>query len=129
MGGVRIVDQKIDVGREPGHQYINQGKTLEELIGGRNLQVKYGKRVEEINDVRVWEEIIGNLAMGMVNVTVVWSPNIVILGGSLAKSIDLEKLKMAVSQRLTIYPWVPKIVKAKLLDQAGLWGGLALMDK
>lgn len=127
VGGVRIVNQKIDVKGEPGHQYVNQGKTLEELIGGRSLQIKYGKRIEEIDDAGVWKDIIDNLAMGIVNLTVMWSPDIVILGGSLPKAIDLEKLKTAVSQKLTIYPWVPKIVKAKLGDQAGLWGGLALL--
>jgi len=127
VGGVKIVDQKIENESEPGHQYINGGQTLEKLIGGRSLQIKYGKRVEEIEDPAVWDEIFDNLAMGIVNVTVMWSPGIVILGGSLAKSIDLEKLKMVVSQKLTIYPWVPRIVKAKLADQAGLWGGLRLL--
>lgn len=129
VGGVRIVDQRIDAVSEPGHQYINQGKTLEQLVGGRSLQIKYGKRVEEIDDPTVWEEIIDNLAMGVVNVTVMWSPNIVILGGSLAKSVDFLELKTVVGQRLTIYPWVPKIVKAELADEAGLWGGLAQLDK
>lgn len=127
VGGVRIVEGKIASESEPGHQYIILGKTLEGLVGGRSLQSKYGKRVEEIEDQAVWGEIIDNLAMGIVNVAVMWSPDIVILGGSLAKSIDLEKLKTAVSQKLTIYPWVPKIVKAKLGDQAGLWGGLRML--
>lgn len=129
VGGVRIVNQKIDAKGEPGHQYVNEGKTLEGLIGGRMLQIKYGRRIEEIDDPEAWEKITGNLAMGIVNLAVMWSPDVVVLGGSLVKSLELEKLKTAVSQKLTIYPWVPKIVKAKLGDQAGLWGGLALLAK
>lgn len=137
VGGARIVNKKIDIAAEPGHMITRLNNeagimnyvTLEGLVGGRSLQLKYGKRIEEIEGQEVWEEIIDNLASGIVNVSVMWVPDIVILGGSLAKSIDMEKLKMAVSQKLTIYPWVPKIVKAKLADQAGLWGGLALLEK
>ena len=135
VGGARIVNKKIDIAAEPGHMILisNQESgimnnvTLEGLAGGRSLQLKYGRRVEEIDDSGVWGRIIDNVAMGIVNVTVMWVPDIVILGGSLAKSIDAEKLKTAGSQKLTIYPWVPKIVKAKLGDQAGLWGGLRML--
>ena len=125
VGGARIVNKKIDIAAEPGHMLIKSN--LESLIGGRSLQIKYGKRIEEIQEPAVWEEIIDNLSSGIVNVSVMWVPDVVILGGSLAKSIDLEKVKTAVSQKLTIYPWVPKIVKAKLGDQAGLWGGLRML--
>ncbi|MBI2008384.1 ROK family protein [Candidatus Amesbacteria bacterium] len=127
VGGARIVNQKIDVAAEPGQMIMKSN--LESLIGGRSLQKKYGKRVEEIDDVGVWEEITDNLASGIVNVIVMWTPDAVILGGSLIKSIDVEKLKTTVLQKLTIYPWVPRMVRAKLGDQAGLWGGLALLGR
>lgn len=142
VGGARIVDGKIDtnyLGFEPGHQYIriqnseirNQnegGETLEELVGGRSLEKRHGKRAEEITDPKVWEEVADNLAAGIVNLILLWTPNIVVLGGSVVRSVPWEKMVEGVSARLKVYPWVPQMVRRSLGEKAGLYGGLALLN-
>ncbi len=140
VGGARVVDQKIDenfLGFEPGHQIIqitssksqepSSSRTLEELVGGRNLEKKYGKKADEIQDPWVWEEVSGYLAAGVVNTILMRSPDVVILGGAVIKSLGWDFFVQEVSKHLRVYPWVPPIVRGKLENRAGLYGGLALL--
>lgn len=125
VGGVRIVDQKIDrnsLGFEPGHQIIvPDGRVcscggkghLETYVSGAYLK-------EPIN----WDEVSRYLAVGLHNTIVHWSPNMIVLGGSVMKSIPLDKVKSYLNQYLTIFPACPEIVLAKLGDKGGLYGGL-----
>lgn len=130
VGGARIVDGQIDqtaLGFEPGHQIIEshpQPTDLESFIGGGALEKKYGLKPEQITDPKVWEEVAKNLAIGLNNIIVEWSPEIVILGGSVTNSIPLDKVQTELSQILKIFPHIPPIVKASLGDSAGLVGAL-----
>ena len=54
----------------------------------------------------------------------------VILGGSVMKSIDIAKVRSYLEMLLTVYPRLPAIEKAVLEDEGGLYGGLVyLRDK
>lgn len=130
VGGARIVDGQIDqasLGFEPGYQIIEshpQPTDLESLIGGGALEKKYGLKPAQIADLQVWEEVAKNLAIGLNNIIVEWSPEIVILGGSVSNKIPLEKVRQQLAQVLKIFPHIPPIVKASLGDSAGLVGAL-----
>ncbi|MDP3973231.1 MAG: ROK family protein [Candidatus Daviesbacteria bacterium] len=138
VGGARFVDGKIDqnsLGFEPGHQIIDLdgnecncgGKGhLETYVGGFYLEKKYHKRAEEITDHKVWDEAAKYLAIGLNNTIVHWSPDIVILGGSVANKIPLDATQRYLSQFLTIFPTKPTLVKAQL-DYPGLYGALELI--
>ena len=133
VGGCRIVDGKIDEnsqGFEPGHQIIFSDKniiTLENLVSGTAIEKKYGKKPYEIFDVKIWNNVANNLAYGLHNVAVLWSPDIIILGGSMMKKIGIpvERVKFHLSKILNIFPKPPLIKKSKLGDLAGLYGALA----
>jgi len=139
VGGGRVVNGQIDhnaLGFEPGHQIIvidgNEcncgGKGhLEAYIGGSYLEKIYGKKAEDLADPEIWDQVARYLAVGLQNTIVHWSPDIVILGGSVSQSIPLDKVKESLSQLLTIFPAAPEIVKASLGDQAGLLGALKLL--
>lgn len=133
VGGVRIVDGRIDrnfQGFEIGNQIIDlEGKTFEAYISGEALERKYQKKADEITDSAVWDEEARLLAIGLNNVTVFWSPEIIILGGSVTKSIPLDKVKNYLKEVLTIFPQIPLIEKASLEDMAGLYGALTLLFK
>lgn len=141
IGGVRIVDQKIDqnsLGFEPGHQIIViDGKDchcggkghFEAYVGGWYLERDYHMKGQDIKDPKVWDEVTRYLAVGLNNTIVHWSPDIVILGGAVMKSVSLEKVKSYLAQDLTIFPTPPEIVPAKLGDEGGLYGALALMTQ
>lgn len=139
VGGVRITDEQIDInalGFEPGHQIIvpdgNEcqcgGKGhLEAYIGGYYLEKIHGKKAENIDDPNVWEQVANYLAIGLHNSIVHWSPDIIVLGGSVTQSIPLDKVKEKLAELLTIFPSSPDIVKSSLGDRAGLFGALKLL--
>jgi len=133
VGGCRIVDGKIDEnsqGFEPGHQIMsleNKMITLENLASGTAIEKRYGKKPYEIFDAKVWDNVAKDLAYGLHNVAVLWSPDIIILGGSMMKKIGIpvERVKLNLSKILKIFPKPPLIKKSKLGDLAGLYGALA----
>ena len=129
VGGVKIENKKIDensLGFEPGFQIMNNdGLTLEDLVSGFGLEKRFGKKGEDIIDPMVWDEVAKNLAVGIYNTILYWSPNVVILGGSVIKSLDLEKIKNYLQEANEILPELPEIKKAELGDSSALWGALA----
>lgn len=129
VGGVRIVDGKIDansLGFEPGYQMINSNPPyyLERYISGFAIEQKYGQKAENISDPEIWDEIARLMAVGLNNTIVHWSPDIIVLGGSVMKSIPLDKVKSNLNQYLTIFSDRPEIVLATLGDEGGLYGSL-----
>lgn len=142
VGGARTVDGRQDAssfGFEIGHQIIHMdgvpcvgcgGKGhLEAYVSGSGIEKRYGRKAEEIEAAHVWDEVYRALAVGLNNVIVHWSPDIIILGGSLGLShrISTQRLEEYVRDLLTIFPEQPKIVKARLGDRAGLMGGLQII--
>ncbi len=136
IGGGRVVDGKIDskaLGFEPGEHIIDITKhpplTFEGLVSGEAIEKEYGKKPEEIQDEEVWDGVARNLAVGINNVLVFWSPDIVVLGGSVMKSINIEKVKEYTKEIVKIFPEIPPIEKAQLGDEVGLWGALAYLNQ
>lgn len=131
VGGVRVVDGKIDknfYGFEPGHQIIDSFKTLESLISGTAILKKYGKSPEDIDDPNIWDEITKYLAIGLNNIVVLWSSEIIVLGGGVMNKISIERLSSYLKGVLSIFPETPQIKKTLLEQKAGLYGGLALIE-
>lgn len=139
IGGVRVVEGKIDrnsMGFEPGHQIIIpdgndctcRGKGhWEAYVSGLYLERIYGQKAAEITDPDIWDKITRYTAIGLTNVTVHWSPDIIILGGSVSKRINLVKLQLELEKYLTIFPTAPKIAYTSLGTDAGLYGALELL--
>lgn len=129
VGGARIVDKTIDknaLGFEPGFQIIEDGY-LEDFISGDGLQKRFGKKPEDITDEKIWDEVCQYLAIGINNTVVFWSPDIVVLGGSVMKNINLAKVQTYLDKALKIFPQKPEVVKSILNDSSGLHGALALL--
>jgi predicted NBD/HSP70 family sugar kinase len=135
VGGVRIVDGKIDersIGFEPGKQIIDidTNKTLEDMISGKALERKTGKHPKEITDPAVWIEHAKILAIGLNNIIVEWSPDCIVLGGSMITgdpAIPLDKTEEYLKEILKIFPKLPAIKVAELGDFGGLYGALAFI--
>ena len=134
VGGARIVHGKIDanaLGFEPGHQFIcfESGRDLESYIGGIAIEKNYGKKPTEVKDPKVWEDISRWLAYGLVNTTVHWSPEIIILGGSVMKMMPIERVRFHFKNLLKIFENPPEVALSKLGDQVGLYGALAFLNQ
>lgn len=133
VGGARIVDGKIDAnafGFEPGKQIIGQhGTTLEDYISGNSLQRRFHMAPKDIKDKKVWNEVACWLAVGLQNTAVYWSPEVIVLGGSIMKNISLAQVKSQLKKTLINFPQLPEIKKAELGDFGGLWGALHFVNR
>lgn len=133
VGGARIVNGRIDptsVGFEPGHQIIDiEGGQLEDYIAGATLEQKYGKHPDEIIDPHIWDEVAKYLAIGIHNTICYWSPDVVILGGGITKSINLDQVQIYLKQTFNIYTDLPEIEKSKLDDLGGIYGALSYLNQ
>lgn len=137
VGGCRIVRDAIDSnahGFEPGHMVIDPdgpvcgcgGKGhLEAFAGGLAMEKQFGKKAEHIHDDAAWEEKARFLAIGLLNICVLWSPHIIILGGSMMKSISLDRVRFHMQSLNTIFPILPPVTLSRLEEKGGLIGSLA----
>lgn len=139
VGGARIVHGKIDeksLGFEPGHQIIDVdrtmipdsvGNTLENYISGKALAQRTGKSPKEIKEAVFWDGFAKILAYGLNNLCVFWSPDVIVLGGSMIigdPAIPVDKTEKYLKEIVKIYPEIPVIKKAELGDHGGLYGAL-----
>jgi glucokinase len=146
VGGVRIVNERIDVsamGFEPGHQVIDAGGALHSTsVGGRGLDLegyisgtaiseRYNKKPYEITDEKFWDEMARLLAYGLNNTIVHWSPDIVVIGGSMMNKIGIpvDRVRAHLKGILHIYPELPLIEHSALGDIGGLHGALAYVKQ
>ncbi len=143
VGGARVCGGEIDatsVGFEPGHQILDIDKTLcpscpgntfEDYVSGTSLEKRFGKKPKEISDPAVWDELARFLAYGLNNICVNWSPDIIVLGGSMilgSPAISVEKTAEYLSGIMNNLP-NPPIAKASLGDSAGLWGAIRYLKQ
>ena len=138
VGGARITNKRIDArvyGFEPGFQIIDAGHGLcaqcvkpylNVHISGRGMEKRCGKKPEDISDPAVWDDVAKHLSLGLHNTIVHWSPDIVVLGGSVMKSISMEQVRIYLKETLKVYPEIPLIEPALLDDLGGLHGALHL---
>lgn len=138
VGGCRIVDGNIDRsarGFEPGHSIIDRALAysqsdskagrLEGIVSGSSFEKQFGVHPKEIEDPAVWEQAAKDLAVGLNNVLMFWSPNIIILGGPMMRDIPIEQVRAHVRSLVHIFEDLPPIVPMQLGEAAGLYGSLS----
>jgi glucokinase len=130
IGGVKVADGKICPnawGFEPGHQIIDvNGKVgyWEDFAGGSAMEKIFGKKPEEISDETIWDQETRLLAIGVHNVILLWSPEILIMGGGVMKKINISKLAEYVAFEMEMFPKLPEIIPGQLGEKSGLYGAL-----
>lgn len=138
VGGVRIVNGRIDspdTSSEMGHQYLHVGDTLQDweaIISGTALQKRFGLNPRELGaDHPVWEELARETAIGIHNATLYWTPDRIVLGGSMFNEIGIsvERVAFHLKNIMTALPVVPEVVHSSLGDIGGLWGGMARLKQ
>ncbi|KKU52647.1 MAG: hypothetical protein A3H69_03295 [Candidatus Sungbacteria bacterium RIFCSPLOWO2_02_FULL_47_9] len=142
VGGVRIVNGKIDAntfGFEPGHQIIDAGGVLgvpgtgegrlEEFVSGSAIENRFHKLPIEMTDPDVCDELARMFAIGLHNTILHWSPDTVVLGGSLITGsvITPTSIRKHLLAIMKIFTESPHIREATLGDLGGLWGSLELI--
>jgi predicted NBD/HSP70 family sugar kinase len=145
VGGARVVAGRLDeasIGFEPGHQIIDadmtlrgEGEgadTLEELISGTAVEHRFGKKPYDIpQSDPLWDELASYLAIGLRNTVVYWSPEVIVLGGSMmigAPRIKKEDVVRHLERVMGGFLPVPEVQDAQLADMGGLYGALAVLS-
>ncbi|OGG52574.1 hypothetical protein A3C20_00570 [Candidatus Kaiserbacteria bacterium RIFCSPHIGHO2_02_FULL_55_25] len=138
VNAVRVVDGKIEpsvYGYETGFQYLSTGESpvdLMDLIAGRTVSEKYGMSPKELGKEHpVWEELARYTAFGLHNTILHWSPERVVLGGSMFNDvgIPIDRVTFHLQTIMKAFPTLPEIVHSSLGDIGGLWGGLARLKQ
>jgi len=144
VGGGKTVDGVLSPsadGFEPGWQIVDAGNTLCEgcsergylidYISGASVEKRHGKKPYEITDKDFWDEKARLLAYGLNNIAVIWSPDIIVLGGSMMKEIGIpvESTRKYLKEVLHIFPEPPIVEKAVLGDELGLYGAMAYLKQ
>jgi len=137
VGGARIIKGKIDKGVfsfEPGWQYVyGQGLNscnrkmydfLEYFVSGTALAKTYNRPAAAIVDETIWRRVAQVLAYGIHNSLMHWSPEVVVLGGSVMRSIRCEQIEFYLQEISHIYSSIPVIKAAELDSHGGLYGAL-----
>ena len=145
VGGAKIENGMIDdyrQGFEPGHQILDIDHTilgedveptLENLVSGTAVEKRMGVKPEDIpQDDALWEQLALYLAHGLRNSILYWSPDVIILGGSMIVGdprILLDDIVEQTNEVIGEVAEVPLILDATLGDSAGLYGAMALLQQ
>lgn len=143
IDGVKIENGQVDlasVAFEPGHQVLDIDRTilgddieptLENLVSGTAVRDRYGSEPSELpQDDLLWNELAEYLSHGLRNTILYWSPDAIVLGGSMIEQdphINIDSVRKYTTQNLNGFVPAPLITKAKLGDDAVLWGAMAIL--
>lgn len=145
VGGARFVHGRLDIssiGFEPGHQVLDIDRTifgqhiphtLENLVSGTALEKRRGVKPYTIaQSDAVWEDLAFYLAHGLKNTIVYWSPDVIVLGGSMIVGDPRILLEAIIRHTMSVLDGLvacPQIVDATLKDEGGLYGAMALITQ
>ena len=144
VGGAKIEHGELDDARygfEPGMQILDVDRsilgedvvpTLESLVSGSAVEARVGMKAYEIpQEDKIWDELAGYLAHGLRNTIMYWSPDIIVLGGSMILGdprILLDDITRHTEIVLDDEVPMPEIVDAALGDSGGLYGAMAILN-
>ncbi len=135
VNGVRLIDGKIDSTisqYELGKQIVDHDKRspqeLEPLISGAALERREHKKPHDIDDPAIWAQEERYLAAALYNTALYWNPEQIVLGGSMMRDIDIAEVAREMAKLPQVAEAWPKLVAAKLGDEAGIRGAVARLD-
>jgi len=122
VGGALITEATLPLESqefEPGRQIIPEsGKTLEDFVGGAALEKEFGIEPESLPP-SVFIERAHTLALGILHIITLWSPDVIVLNGALMNEetgFRLEDIQEALGDQ------VLPLARAALADESGLYG-------
>ena len=135
VGGARITHGALDATHfsfEIGQQLISMNgevNTLENFVSGSAFEARYHQSPKKVHNPLIWEKVAQDLADGLYNTIVHWSPEVLVLGGSMMKDIPLSVLTERLHARMSIFPSLPDMRRGELGDVCGLLGALEYATK
>lgn len=144
VGGCRFVDGRIDesaTGFEPSWLIVDASKLndtqnicgggyLASYVSGACTEEHEGRKPVEITDEAFWKEKAKWLAYGLHDICMLWSPEVIVLGGSMMNKIGIPIPEVRLCLEDTIrgsIPVAPEIVPAVFGDEMGVHGAMAYL--
>jgi glucokinase len=143
VGGARVIkyDNEYDViNAEPGHQIICRddllpdgsglGGTFESYCSGSFFRKRYQQTPDLNASKEAWKKYSFYLSAGLLNIIAMWDPEIIILGGGLATH-NFEIFYPYLMEEMTKQKFfkIPDIIKSKMGDDSGVYGGFILLKE
>jgi predicted NBD/HSP70 family sugar kinase len=96
----------------------------EKFASGKAIVAKYGKRASDIDDSKIWKQIAKDFAVGIVDLSAVLDPDVIIIGGGVGTHFNKYGvfLKEYIKQLTPPVATVPKIVPAQAAEEAVIYG-------
>lgn len=134
INGAFVVEGKLDqntIDSEIGLMiYPQNGKyqVWENFTSGKAIVEKYGHQIKEINDDQILSNISESIAMGLINLSALFTPDVFIIGGGVGS--HLEKLVSPLNSKISemkpdMNPemiTIPPIIKAQRPEEAVIYG-------
>lgn len=130
IGGGFIVERHIDPSMadlEPGQMMLQRGDKVvkwESFASGKAIYEKYGQKASEIDDPKIWQNIVKDWAIGFINLLAITQPDVIVVGGGVGNYLEnyhdylVAELKKYETQMVAI----PPIIKAKRPEEAVVYG-------
>lgn len=102
----------------------------EKFASGKAIVERFGKKAMDIpaGDAATWRQIVGNLAIGMIDLIAIVQPDLIIIGGGVGTYFDRykdllhEELNHYKETGNISYIKFPEIIKAERPEQAVIYG-------
>lgn len=130
VNGARFVDGVVDpttYGFEIGCQLVN-GQPIESLISGLAISQKFGIEPKELESLDERNKLADILAIGLYNAVLYWSPDTIVVGGSMIvgmNPIPLARAEEELRKFVVMFP-APAVKMAALGDEGGIRGAAIL---
>lgn len=111
----------------------HQGRSMawEDVVSGRAIVERFGKRATDITDDEIWKTIAHDLSLGIVDLISVIQPEIIIMGGGV--STNFKKFETYLQKELKRYETplvpIPPIRQAKRPEEAVIYGCYQLIKQ
>lgn len=121
-----IIDTTVGDGGGRAMMLEHHGKLMpwEEFASGSAIVRKYGKMASEIEDQKIWKDIVRLLSPGIVELVAILDPEVIVIGGGVGHHFDkfgsllISDLKKYETPMLQM----PPIVGAQRAEEAVIYG-------
>ncbi len=103
------------------------GTSLEDLVSGTAVRRKFGIHPKDLSSLEERNKLADILAEGLRTVVERWSPEAIVLGGSMIVGVNPIPISRVQESLNKLVQNPPAIKMAALGDNGGLWGGIALL--
>ncbi len=119
---------------EGGHMILEhdgQMVTWESFASGKAIVERYGKKASEITDEAIWRTLSHDFALGLLDLTAMLQPEVIIIGGGVGAHFDRFGALLEAEMKKYSSELVPTPVlrQAQHAEQAVIYGCLALIQQ